>query len=153
MKGTVLVLLGFACWFGAWTVIPTTSVGFFAATHAVGGIAFFLVSCFLPEYRNPRAFLGRRSALQLMAALFWLSGNEIARLKAVQGMQIPSGTLAFLQLAAPVAIALSSYFIATYLIRGFRATPDYFTPEDPPKPGPENTANPVPAPEPRPASL
>lgn len=121
--GTVLVLLGFACWIG--TVRATRhSDGENLAGYAVGGFAFFLVACFLPEYRNKYLWLGRRSALQLMAFFFWLAGNAVGRMKAAREWEEEVVFLGALPLGA-LAFAFLSYYAAKFLIRGFRAPAVY----------------------------
>jgi hypothetical protein len=125
VSGTVLVLLGFACWLAASAAIPESSDWFFVATYSVGGFAFFLVGCFLPEYQDRRSFLGRRSALSLMAFYFWLAVNALGRVPVIEDtFGSPSATYSVL-VPASLGIAFGSYFAAIYLIRGFRAPPCY----------------------------
>lgn len=123
--GTLLVLLGFACWFGASAIIPQSSDWFFVATYSIAGFAFFIVGCFLPEYRDKRFILGRRSVLQLMAFFFWLAGSATVRMNMTQAMQDSTTWIMPVLAFASIAIAFGSYFIAAYLIRDFRAPVKY----------------------------
>ena len=125
VAGAVLVLLGFACWLVASAVIPKSSEWFFVATYSVGGFAFFLVGCFLPEHLDRRSFLGRRSALQLMAFFFWLAVNALGRVTMIKDAWGSPSTVAMILVPASLVIAFGSYFASIYLIRGFRAPPTY----------------------------
>ena len=121
----MLVLLGFACWFVVSAVIPGSSEWFFVATYSVGGCAFFLIGCFLPEYQDRRSFSGRRSALQLMAFFFWLAVNAVGRVTLIEDLWDSRSAAYSILVPASLGIAFGSYFIAIYLIRGFRAPPEY----------------------------
>jgi hypothetical protein len=127
VAGVVLFLLGIACWLAASIVIPESSEWFFVATYSVGGCAFFLVGCFLPEYRDQRAFLARRSALLLMAFYFWLAVHALGRVPLIEGAFGSLSTANSILVPASLGIAFGSYFAAIYLIRGFRTPPCYST--------------------------
>ncbi len=126
---------GFVIWFGLTTLLSLRNPGndslVDALFPAIGAACFFIVACFLPEYRNTRLFLSRRSALQAMAFLVWLTLSTLSRMPevaaAVQSLawfHRPEPLLVFVVIAA----AMASYFIAKYLIRGFHAVPDYAVP-------------------------
>jgi len=123
VSGTVLVLLGFACWLAASAVIPDSSEWFFVATYSVGRLAFLLVGYLLPEYQDRREILCRRSALQLMAFFFWLAVNSLGRVGMIKDALESPSTGALILVPASLVIAFGSYFTAIYLIRGFRAPP------------------------------
>lgn len=122
--GTVLVIFGFAVWFMVSAIIPESSEWFFFATYFVGGLAFFLVGCYLPEYQNRRLFLSRRSALQLMAFFIWLAVNALGRIEMLKVMSGSSSLLITILVPASIGMAFGSYFVAIYLIRGIRAASD-----------------------------
>lgn len=117
--GTVLVILGFGAWFGASAAIPESWEWHEVASYGIAGFAFFLAGCFLPEYRDKGRFVDRRSALRVMTFFLWLAVSATLRLEAGIGPIVGYPTLFF----SPFAC----YFLATYLIRGFRAAPDYAT--------------------------
>jgi len=116
--GTLLVLLGFACWIGTGRAVMDSEWEDLAS-FAAGGFAFFLVACFLPEYRNKYLWLGRRSALQLMAFFFWLAGNAVGRMEAAREWEEVVAFKGALTLGS-LTFAFGSYYAAKFLIRGFR---------------------------------
>ena len=121
--GTLLVLLGFACWIGTGRTAMHSDWEDLAS-FAVGGFAFFLVACFLPDYRNKYLWAGRRSALQLMAFFFWLAGNAGIRLGVVKEWEWVTDSRSELVLGS-LLVAFGSYYAAKFLIRGFRAPAVY----------------------------
>lgn len=124
---TLLVLLGFACWFIGSALIPESSDWFFVTTYFIAGFAFFMIACFLPEYRDKRFLLGRKSVLQLMAFFFWLAGSATVRMDLVQAMQHSTTWIAPVLAYSSVFFAVGSYFLSIFLIRGFRAPLEYST--------------------------
>jgi hypothetical protein len=122
---TLLVLLGFACWFAASSAIPESSEWHFVATFAIAGLAFFVIGCFLPEYRQKRFILGRHSVLQLMAFHFWLSGTALTRSNSVKTYLGSDPLMISLIVFGSIAFAFASYYGAIYLIRGFRSPMEY----------------------------
>lgn len=125
LGGTLLVLLGFACWLGASALIPRAVDWYFPATYSIAGLAFFIVGGFLPEHRDKRIILCRRAVLLLMAMFFWLAVSQIALTGTVKAMQDSVPWLREALICSSIAIAVGSYFMATYLIRGFRAPVEY----------------------------
>lgn len=123
--GTLLVLHGFAFWFVASALIPENSDWHPVTTYSIAGFAFFLVGCFLPEHRDKRFILGRRSVLQLMAFFFWLAGSTTVRLNIIEEVRDSATWIRPILAFGSILIAFGSFFIATYLIRGFRAPVEY----------------------------
>jgi hypothetical protein len=85
--------------------------------HLSGIAIFFMLAVFLPEERKARS-LGRKGALQMMAFVIWLLATDcVIHFKEAQGAGVALGLL----LGAPVL----SYFAGLFMIRGFRALPEY----------------------------
>ncbi len=137
--GATLVAGGFVVWLGLSALFPRDQENQLltdALFPATGAACFFLVACFLPEYRerrNARLFLSRRSALEAMAFLVWLALFPLSRMPEVAAalqslgwFHRPEPVLVF----GAIAAAIASYFIAKYLIRGFHAVPEYDIPVD-----------------------
>lgn len=121
---SVLIGLGAAFWLGASVLVRESWDWYFVVTYVSGGFAFFVVACFLPECREPR-FHSRQSVLMSMAFFFWLAANEMRRIP-IMNDGLPSfSTLAMVQVAGALVIAFGSYYLALFLIRGFRAPPEY----------------------------
>ncbi len=129
VSGAILVVLGFAVWFGASALIPESWDWWFVTTYLAGGLGFFVVGCFLPEYPD-RRFLERKGALRLMAFFFWLSANALARVPMIQELSPSEGWVAIRLVPASLVLAFGSYLLAVFLIRGFRARPEYFADND-----------------------
>ncbi|MBK1818445.1 hypothetical protein JIN84_22695 [Luteolibacter yonseiensis] len=139
--GTSLVLLAFACWLCASALIPRVSDWYFVATYSIAASAFFIVGCFLPEYRDKRYILGRRSVLQLMATFFGLAGISSVNTGLVQATRHSSTWLPSVLCLASFVIPFGIYHIATFLVRGIHAPVRYaadhpgIVPVGPAKPG------------------
>ncbi|WP_035615104.1 hypothetical protein [Haloferula sp. BvORR071] len=104
--------------------------------HLSGIAIFFLLAVFLPEERKIRS-MSRQGALQLMAFVLWLlAGDLVMHFKELQ-----DAVVALLLLGAPVL----AYFVSFYLIRGFRAAPEY-GPEVDVKSGEAEEVGPAPVP-------
>ena len=118
-RGTLLVLLGFACSIGVSNAVRPSDLEHLASC-TTGGLSFFIVACCLPEYRNKYLILGRRSALRLMAFFFWLAGNAVIRLGVAREWEGLADYRSEWFLGSLV-VAFGSYYAAKFLIRGFRA--------------------------------
>lgn len=123
--GSMLVLSGIVCWLAATALLPKTWAWSFPVAAAIAGCACFFAGCFLPEYRSKRAFVGRRSALQVMGFYFWLSISSTATIDAVRDMQEYGKWLSSSIWLASLVVPFASYILATYLIRGFHAPVAY----------------------------
>jgi hypothetical protein len=118
---SILIGLAFACWFTASGLVPMASEWWFVITYLVSGLAFFVAGCFLPEFRDRRLFLDRRAALQVMAFFFWLSGSSVGLMPSFREVAAGTTWINVSQTFGALAFAFASYFLATFLIRGFRA--------------------------------
>jgi len=135
---SILILGGFAIWIGGSILIPHAMDWYFAFSNSLGGLAFFLVGCFLPEYRTA-SFFSRKSAIGLMGVFAWMAaGAFIQHPSPFYRIVVPDHS--FIDFSAPILIGLISCWIAIFLIRGIRATPEYLTleqrPNNPPNDSP-----------------
>ena len=118
---SILMGLAFGGWITASSLIPISWEWGFVTTYFVSGLAFFPAACFLPEFRERRLFLDRRAALQMMGFFFWLSGSAIGLAPTFREIAAGSPWIDFSQTFGALAFAFASYYLATFLIRGFRA--------------------------------
>jgi hypothetical protein len=120
IAATLLIVSGFAAWLLVGPIFGDGIGGYF-----IGAAAFFVVSCFLPETRRV-TFLSRRSALGLVGFFVWIASSLYFRQypRHVNGLGIhllrPT-----IEVALPILLGVGSYWLAVFLIRGFRAIPEY----------------------------
>ena len=91
----------------------------------IGGAAFFVVSCFLPETRRT-TFLSRRSSLGLVGLFTWMAGGSLIYLHPLEPSTIDKSILhTMIEVAGPILLGVVAYLLSIFLIRGFRAMPEY----------------------------
>lgn len=123
VASSLIVVAGFATWIGGLQLTRSDSVLHTSASFFIGATAFFLVACFLPD-RQTKSFFSRRSALGLMSLLLWMALKQIPLQYFVSHFQdVTLKTL--VNFVVPFAIAVGSYWISIFLIRGFRAPPEF----------------------------
>ncbi|CAN5800688.1 hypothetical protein BH09VER1_BH09VER1_48790 [soil metagenome] len=144
--GTLLVLLALACWFTSSRIIPRSFDGFFPATSSIAAFAFFFVGCFLPEYRDPRAFFGRRAALKVMAYFIWMAGSASDSIHLVRAFSESAPWVEPARVFGSILLAFASYYLALYLIRGFHAPVAYTDPAESPQNEPAAASSAFPRP-------
>ncbi len=119
------VTLALAAWLGGGVYLHQLEPEQRLWAHLNGIAVFFLLAVFLPEERKARS-LGRKGALQMMAFTVWLLTTDwVVNHKDAHS---PEAGLA-LVLGVPVL----AYFMGLFMIRGFRATPDYEVEAEPEK--------------------
>ena len=119
ITGSLLLIAGFIIWSVASMIIPHAKDYDYALSYALGGVSFFLAGCFLPEYRKA-LLLSRKSAIGGMAFLFWLSARGYS-----QRFFPTTAETSFFTVLLPILIGVIAYWLAIFLIRGIRATPEY----------------------------
>ena len=120
IAATLLIVSGFATWLAVGPIFGDGIAGYF-----IGAAAFFVVSCFLPETRRV-TFLSRRSALGLVGFFIWIASNQYLRQHPSYLDGLGSHLLrSTIKVSLPILLGVSIYWIAVFLIRGFRATPEY----------------------------
>lgn len=117
---SVLVCAGFAAWLTSARLVDGEW-----GSYIVGSAAFFMVACFLPETKRT-TFLSRRSSLGLVGLFIWLAADQAFMhehwlLGSIDNPMVSST----LDVGLPIILALGGYWLSIYLIRGFRAQPEY----------------------------
>ena len=123
VASSLIVVAGFAIWVSGPQLTCRDSIWHTPASFFIGAAAFFLVACFLPE-RRTKSFFGRKSALGLMGLFLWMTARHFPS----QFYFTPSQNItlkALVELVVPFAIAIGGYWVSIFLIRGFRAPPEF----------------------------
>jgi len=117
---SLLVVGGFATWLSCVHYLGSAWMVF-----AVGSASFFIVACFLPELPKV-TFLSRRSALGLVGLFVWLAVSDLLKNSSMVFTTIknpiPRSTM---DMGLPIILGVASYWLSVFLIRGFRARPEY----------------------------
>jgi len=125
LGSAILIVAGLIIWLGSLSLIPHARELEYAPSYAIGALAFFIVGCFLPEYRTA-SFFSRKSAVGLMAVFSFVAARGFLR----HSLDCDKLTVSdqFLQSGGvPILIGFIAYWLAIFLIRGFRATPEYIS--------------------------
>lgn len=116
----LLVLAAFAAW-----VAGRRAFGPGWESHLMGVAAFFIVACFLPEPRKT-TFFSRRTAIGITAFFIWLAGNQYVMLHPSHATAITNPMWRdTVSIGGPILSAFAVYWLSVFLIRGFRARPEY----------------------------
>ena len=117
---SLLVMAGFVAWLASGTIF---GVGW--ARYIIGSAAFFIVACFLPETRRT-TFLSRRSSLGLVGLFAWMAASQILSLYPIDSTVFENPMLlATIDVGSPLLLGFLAYWLSVFLIRGFRASPEY----------------------------
>lgn len=120
ITASLLVVGGFVAWLFIGPIFGDRWMG-----YGIGCAAFFIVGCFLPETR-PITFLSRRSSLGLAGLFAWMVGNQILRDRPIDSTVIENPMIrSTLDVGIPILLGVVAYWLSIFLIRGFRATPEY----------------------------
>ncbi len=121
---SLLIIAGFPSCVAASTLIPLPpdSPWDTAILSAIGALTFFLVGCFLPE-RQTSIFPSRRFALGVMALSVWTGSGKL--IKHLLPADMPMLQASNFKVLGSLLIAILSYWLAIFLIRGLRAAPEY----------------------------
>jgi DMSO/TMAO reductase YedYZ heme-binding membrane subunit len=119
-----LVVGAFMVWIVGSRFIPAASSLHMTMSYFIGAFAFLIVGCFLPETRD-KSFFSRKSALGLMG-FFVLLGSSHYFLKSNRLL----GDSPMLGMMLSALITAGSYYFGLFLIRGFRADPEYNNEEE-----------------------
>lgn len=120
---SILIMLGFVTWISC-TSYFRNGVGYYVS----GMVIFFIIACFIPETKKV-TLLSRQSVLTIIPFFVW-TGSTIGFIKSpfvrilLEGKPLLESVL---NLLAPIILAAASYWGSLYLIRGFRAAPEYKT--------------------------
>lgn len=127
IAASILVLAGFALWMAGTRVIGEDGPWKLAPSYGIGAISFILVACFLPDLPKT-TFLSRRSALGLAGLLACLASGDLFRNGPLNmGSNYGGLWYPFLSAGLPIILGLCTYHLSLFLIRGFRARPEYKT--------------------------
>jgi hypothetical protein len=126
VAGFLLVIAGFTGWAGGMRLMPENSPWHDSCGDLVGAAAFFLVACFLPDLRDKR-FLSRRSALSLMGLFLFLAAKDFLPSFFTTHQEIETWNV-MLDLGIPLVVGIGGYWLSIFLIRGFRAAPEFNVP-------------------------
>jgi hypothetical protein len=120
LVASLLVVAGFV----AWLVIgPIFANGWMR--YIITSVVFFVVSCFLPETRRT-TFLSRRSSLGLVGFFVWMAAADFMHLNPPEPITIGISILhSMFEVGGPISLGVAAYLLSIFLIRGFRATPEY----------------------------
>lgn len=134
--GTVLVVAGLVIWLLGSNLIPEDNDWmdndrYWTISFTLGALSFLIVGCFLPELRIA-TFLSRKSSLGLMAFFLALATHQLF-LPLIRRSD-DSIWVEALVLVATIVIFGSSYYLATFLIRGLRARAEYLANSEQDKP-------------------